>query len=63
MNISKSLRRRIRHMEVQKKAKALWSGEGKNCSREELNILAKAARVPYYYTYKKHELALKLGIG
>ena len=36
---------------------------GKNYSREELNILAKAAGIPYYYTYKKHELTLKLGVG
>ena len=42
MDISQSLRRRIRDMEVQKKAKALWSEHDKNYSREELNILAKA---------------------
>ena len=63
MNISQQLRRQIRHIEVQKKAKALWSEHGKNYSREEFNILAKAARIPYYYTYKKHELALRLSIG
>ena len=54
---------RVRYMEVQKRAKELWSLQGKNYSREELNILARAARVPNYYNYKKHELALKLGLG
>ena len=54
------LKIRIRHMEVQKKAKKLWSEHGKNYSREELNILAKAAGIQYIFKYKKHELALKL---
>ena len=61
--MNQSLRRRISHIEAQKKAKALLSGKEKNYSKKELNILAKAAGIPYYYTYKKHELALKLGIG
>ena len=59
----RGLKSRIRCMEVQKKAKELWSEHGKNYSGEELNILAKAARIPYYSKYKKHELALKLGVG
>ena len=36
-------------MEVQKKAKELWSEHGKNYSREELNILAKAAGIQYIF--------------
>ena len=57
------MKSRIRHMEVPKKAKKLWSEHSKNYSREELDILAKAAGIPYISTYKKHELALKLGVG
>ena len=59
--INHRLKRRIHHMEDQKKAKKLWSGHDRNYNRE-LNILAKAAGVQYYFTYKKHELALKLGL-
>ena len=60
--MNQSLRRRISHIEAQKKAKALSEKE-KNYSKKELNILAKAAGIPYYCTYKKHELSLKLGVG
>ena len=49
-------------MEIKKKANELWSEYGKNYSRKELDILAKAARIQYFFKYKKHELALKLGI-
>ena len=61
--IPNGLKIRIRHIENKKKAKKLWSEPGKNFSREELNILAKAAGIQYYSKYKKHELALKLGVG
>ena len=45
-----------------KKANELWSEYGKNYSRKELNILARAARIQYFFKYRRHELALKLGI-
>ena len=48
-------------MELQKKAKELWVKHGKNYSKE-LNILARAAGIQYFLKYKKHELALKLGV-
>ena len=37
IDIPNGLKIRIRHMEVQKKAKELWSKHGKNYSREELS--------------------------
>ena len=50
-------------MKIKKKQKNYGPEHDKNYSREELNILAKAAGIQYYSKYKKHELALKLGVG
>ena len=60
--VNHGIKKRIRDMELQKKANELWSEYGKNYSRKELNILARAAGIQYFLKYKKHELALKLGI-
>ena len=60
--VNHGLKKHIRDMELQKKAKKLWAKHGKNYSRKELDILAKAARIQYFFKYKKHELALKLSI-
>ena len=57
-----TLKTQMRYMEVQKKAKDIWSEHGKNYTKNELIILARAARIKDIYAYKKHELALKLGI-
>ena len=53
--MNQSLRRRISHIEAQKKSKSIIIWERKNYIKIELNILAKAAGIPYYYTYKKHD--------
>ena len=44
------LKRRIRHIKIQKKAKELWSEHGKNYTKNELIILAKASGIQYYYS-------------
>ena len=49
-------------MEIQKKASELRLKEGKDYTRRELEILAKAAGIKYFGTFNKHNLALKLGI-
>ena len=53
---------RIKHMEIQKKAAELRKETGKDYTRRELEILAKAAGIKYFGTFNKHKLALKLGI-
>ena len=50
------LKNRIRHMEIKKKANELWSEYGKNYSRKELDILAKAARIQYFLSTKSTNL-------
>ena len=54
--INHGLKRRIHYMEIQKKAKELWSEYGKNYSREELNILAKAAEFNIFLHTKSTNL-------
>ena len=51
--VNHRLKRRIRDMELQKTAKELWFEYEKNYSRKELNILAKAAGIQYFFTCKK----------
>ena len=55
--------KRICGIELQKKANGLWAEHGKNYSKKELIMLAKAAGIKYFSKYKKEELALKLGIN
>ena len=56
------LKNRINHLELQKEASELRLREDKNYTRNELIILAKVAGIHYIKKYKKHSLALKLGI-
>ena len=53
---------RIRLIEVKKEAERLRSRENKNYTRKELNILVSAVGITYSYTFKKAELAEKLGL-
>ena len=53
---------RIRLIEVKKEASRLQSRENKKYTRKELETLAKAAGIMYYYTFKKDVLAEKLGL-
>ena len=53
---------RIKHMEIQKQAAELRKETGRNYTRKELNIMAKASGIKYFYTFTKHGLAEKLGI-
>ena len=46
---------RIKHMEIQKET-------GRNYTRKELDIMAKAAGIKYFYAFTNHGLAEKLGI-
>lgn len=49
-------------MEAQKKAVELRKEKGKNYTKKELGIMAKAAGILYFYRLNKHDLAGKLGI-
>ena len=49
-------------MEIQKKAIELRKEKGRNYTRKELNIIAKAAGIKYFCRFNKHDLAEKLGI-
>ena len=53
---------RIKHMEIQKQAAELRKETGRNYTRKELDIMAKAAGIKYFYTFTKHGLAEKLGV-
>ena len=61
--MNNQLKRQICDIELRKKANELWLENGKNCSKKELIILAKAAGIKYFSKFKKYELASKLGIN
>ena len=46
-------------MEIQKKAIELRKEKGRNYTRKELNIIAKAAGIKYFCRFNKHDLAEK----
>ena len=60
--MNKLLERRIRNIEIQRKASELRKEKGKNYTRKELDIMAKAAGIRYFCKFNKHDLAEKLGI-
>ena len=60
--MNSKLRKRIKHMELQKKASGLRLREGKNYTRDELIILAKVAGFHNLEKATKRCLALILGI-
>ena len=53
---------RIKHIEAQKQAIGLGEETGRKYTRKELDIIAKAEGIKYFYTFTKHGLAEKLGI-
>ena len=53
---------RIKHMENQKQAAEMRKKIGQKYTRKELDIIAKAEGIKYFYTFTKHSLAEKLGI-
>ena len=50
---------RIKHMENQKQAAELRKKIGQKYTRKELDIIAKAEGIKYFYTFTKHGLAEK----
>ena len=60
--MNKLLERLIRDIEIRKKANELRKEKGRNYTRKELNIMAKADGIRYFYKPNKHDLAKKLGI-
>ena len=61
--MNSQINKKIREIELRKKANELWAENGKNYSKKELIILAKAAGIKYFSKFKKYELASKLGIN
>ena len=61
--MNKQIKKIIRETELRQKASELWLENGKNYSKKELIILAKAAGIKYFSKFKKYELASKLGIN
>ena len=59
---NKEMNNRIKHMETQKQAVKLRKETGRNYTRKDLNILAKAAGIKYFCKFTKHGLTEKLGI-
>ena len=53
---------RIKHIEAQKQAAELRKETGRKYTRKELDIIAKAEGIKYFYTFTKHGLAGKLGL-
>lgn len=60
--MDKQIKRVIRDIEIRKKASELRWEKGKNYTRKELDIMAKAAGVKYFCRRNKHDLAEKLGV-
>ena len=60
--MNSQINKRIRKIELRKEANELWVENGKNHSKKELIILAKAAGIKHFSKFKKYELASKLGI-
>ena len=54
---------RINHMEIQKQAAELRKENGRDYTRKELNILAKASGIKYFGKFNKHDLASKIGVN
>lgn len=60
--MNKHLEQRMRGIEICKKANELRQENGKNYTRKELDLVAKAAGIRYFCRLNKHDLAEKLGI-
>ena len=60
--MNSQLKQQLRFLAIQKKAIELRNENRKDYTKTELNIMARAAGIRYFYDLRKYELARELGI-